>query len=420
MTHPEPEDVIRRPGLPDTFRLLFAGVLINRLGLLAPSFLTLFLVADTTTTTTMAGGLIGVWGGGSLLGALAGGAVADRASPAAAILTAQTSALTACGLLAIADQPLALGVATFLAGFASTLHKPASAVIVATTLPATQHIHAFGLLYWAANIGAAISPIICGVLLEHSRFWLLVLNASTAVLYACIATRIPRNTSQPHRSHHQLETPTGLFGDLITAFRHPPTARFLAMSFCLALIYLQKQSALPLDMRAHGVPPTTFGLIIAINAALIIAAQPLISRISTRLDLDVQFLFAATLIAIGFGTNMWATAWPTYALAVVIWTAGELLLVPQASAFLVRHAPPQHVGSYQGAYHFVWNLGLVAGAPLGMALLNTAGSATTWAAACTLGLVVAASQSLTMLLHRRTKYRGRHTDGSARTDSTGS
>ncbi|MGW7330776.1 MFS transporter, partial [Streptomyces sp. NPDC054840] len=392
--------------LPGVFWLLFTGVLLNRLGILVPSFLALFLAAESGIGPGATGILVGVWGAGSVAGSLAGGVLADRTGARGAILVSQVTAIGACAVLAAVAQPAVLGVAAFLAGCASTLHKPAGTVVVAQALPESEHVRAFGLLYWASNIGAAISPAVSGFLLSASGYWLIALNVTTALAYAGLAHRLPgprpRAEAAPAGAADAAddggrETVRGL----LAPFRNPATAWFLALSFCLAAIYLQKQSALPLDMKAHGLSSQVYGLVVSLNGFLIITGQPLVSRLTRRLAVDVQFLCAAVLVAVGFGANAVAAGPWAYAAALVVWTAGEMLLVPQASAFLVRHAPPGRAGSYQGAYGFVWNLGLVVGAPVGMAVLQTWGSAALWTGALLLGLSAAAAHALTMLRTRR-------------------
>jgi len=378
----------RRLPLPPVFWLLFTGVLLNRLGILVPSFLALFLAAESGVSPGVIGVLVGVWGAGSVTGSLAGGALADRAGPRGAVLLSQAVAVAACAVLATAGRAEPLAVAAFLAGCASTLHKPAGTVVVARTLPKDEHVRAFGLLYWASNIGAAVSPAVSGFLLDASGYWLIVLNVGTALGYSAVASRLP-GPGEPGSAKGQ-ESLTAL----LAPFRSAAVARFLVLSFCLAAIYLQKQSTLPLDMKAHGLTPHVYGLVISLNGFLIITTQPLVSRLTRHLDVDTQFLLAALLVATGFGANALASNPWSYAAALLIWTAGEMLLVPQASAFLVRHAPPGRVGSYQGAYGFVWNLGLVLGAPAGMTVLQTWGSTTLWTTALLLGLTAAATHAL--------------------------
>ncbi|MGW3066359.1 MFS transporter [Streptomyces sp. NPDC001130] len=373
---------VRQP-LPPAFWLLFAGTLLNRLGILVPAFLSLYLAAETGLSAGTIGVLVGVWGAGSVAGSLAGGALADRVGPRAAVWCSQAISLAASLALACTHRAGILAGVVLLSGCASTLHKPAGAVVVSRALPKSGHVRAFGLLYWASNIGAAISPAVSGVLLERGAGWLIVLNATTAVCYSAVALRLPGRAPGGRQSRDAVR-------GLLSPFSSGPVARFLCLSFCLALIYLQKQSTLPLDMAAHGLSPHAYGLVVSLNGLLIIVLQPVVSRLAERLGMDVQFVLAGLLVALGFGANAVAGSAGSYAAALTVWTLGEILLVPQASAFLVRHAPEGRAGTYQGAYQFVWNLGLVLGAPLGMTVRQACGGDILWMACLALGTGVVA------------------------------
>ncbi|MEU8028606.1 MFS transporter [Streptomyces sp. NPDC049099] len=378
MRAPHPGAAVVRQPLPPVFWLLFAGTLLNRLGILVPAFLSLYLAAGAGLSAGTIGVLVGLWGAGSVAGSLAGGALADRIGPRAAVLCSQAVSLAASLALAGTRRTGLLAAVVLLSGCASTLHKPAGAVVVARALPESGHVRAFGLLYWASNIGAAISPAVSGVLLERGAGWLIVLNITTALCYSAVALRLPgRGPGAPGGS--------GAVHGLLSPFRSGPVARFLCLSFCLALIYLQKQSTLPLEMAAHGLSPHAYGLVVSLNGLLIIVLQPVVSRLAGRIGMDAQFVLAGLLVALGFGANAVAGAAWSYAAALTVWTLGEILLVPQASAFLVRHAPEGRAGAYQGAYQFVWNLGLVLGAPLGMTVRQAYGGDTLWTACLVLG-----------------------------------
>ncbi|MFI0976239.1 MFS transporter [Streptomyces sp. NPDC021093] len=391
--------------LPATFWLLWSGTLLNRLGTLVPAFLSLYLTAQARTPPGVLGILAGCWGAGALAGALAGGALADRVGPRGTILISQLAAVVALLPLLTVRQPGALAALVLLCGVSSTLHRASGTVVVSATVRASEHVRAFGLLYWAWNIGAAVSPVVSGFLLQTSAHWLVVLNVTTALLYSAAALRLPGSAGCGRPCENDGNEPTAgrtqVWSRATEPFRSAPVAPFLLLSFCLAAIYLQKQSTLPLDMAGHGLSPRQYGLVMSLNGLLIIAALPLVARLVKRIGSSAQFLWAALLLAIGFGSNALAhTPW-TYAAAILVWTAGEILLVPQASAFLVRHAPEGRVGSYQGAYFFVWNLGLVLGAPLGMAILQGWGSRALWLGCLALGLAVAAVHGVTVLRRGR-------------------
>jgi MFS family permease len=154
---------------------------------------------------------------------------------------------------------------------------------------------------------------------------------------------------------------------------------------------MQRQSALPLDMHHNGLSYPQLGMLLSLSAILVVVVQPFAGNLTGRLRPGHAFTGASALIGAGFGLNLVASTVPEYAVAVVTWTCGEILLVPLAAAFMADHAPAGRVGTFQGAYAFVWTLGLAVGAPAGQILLTAAGPVPLWSGALVLGLAVAAA-----------------------------
>jgi MFS family permease len=76
------------------------------------------------------------------------------------------------------------------------------------------------------------------------------------------------------------------------------------------------------------------------------------------------------LIGFGFGLNALAHTIPLLALTVVIWSFGEMVYSPVASAYVADLTPPHLRGRYQGAWSLMWGIGLILGPLLGTALFS--------------------------------------------------
>ena len=74
---------------------------------------------------------------------------------------------------------------------------------------------------------------------------------------------------------------------------------------------------------------------------------------------------------------------------VVIFTIGEMIAMPIASAFIVDSVPPAMRGRYMGAFGLVWALGLTVGPSTGVRLHESAPLAL-WGACGALGVIAAA------------------------------
>jgi MFS family permease len=65
---------------------------------------------------------------------------------------------------------------------------------------------------------------------------------------------------------------------------------------------------------------------------------------------------AALLAGFGFALHGVAALLVVHALAVAVWTLGEILNAPTASAFVADRAPIHARGRYQGFYSMSWGL----------------------------------------------------------------
>src|SRR5262249_29397705 len=99
---------------------------------------------------------------------------------------------------------------------------------------------------------------------------------------------------------------------------------------------------------------------------------------------------ATVLIAVGFGALAIAHTPLAIALTVAIWTFGEMIFFPTATAYVAELAPEGRTGEYMGGFAATFSLGLIVGPWLGAALLDRAGGPATWLTVLGIGLSAAA------------------------------
>ncbi|MYW01132.1 MFS transporter [Streptomyces sp. SID3343] len=383
--------------LPGRFWVLWAGTVVNRLGLLAPAFLALYLTDQRLATGSAVALTLSVYGAGSVSAALIGGVLADRIGPRRTIMASQLLALaTALALVVSRDLQLVVGL-VFLIGVLSAIHRPASSALVVALVAPPQRTRAYGLLYWAHNIGASFAPLLAGLLLQAVPASLFALTAVGAAVYAALSLALPEIAPVRRDERRGVR---GAVRDLLEPFSSRTVGGFVLLSFLLSCVYMQKQGALPLDMRHNGLSPGRIGLVLAFSGVLVVVLQPLSGPVARRLR-HRSFVAAAGLVGVGFGLNILVASTPGYLLCVSVWTLGEILQVPMASAFIADHAPAGRTASYQGAYSFSWNLGLVVGAPIGQLVFQSAGPTILWSGAFLLCLAIAFAHLLRSPLYER-------------------
>lgn len=375
----------QRTPLPPAFWRLWAGYLANRLGLLAPAFLALYLGRQHLASDAAVSIVIGLYGVGQLAARLIGGVLADRIGARAAIAVSQALLVVASAGLMVSRPLPVVCVFALACGVFAGIHTPAAYGLTYLMIAPDERAHAYGRLYWANNIGSAISTLLSGLLLAWWPPSLFLLAIAGAVVYLIVALTLPQIAIPAERpSANALVAALAPFGTRIIG-------PFLVLSLLLSCVYMQKQAALPLDLVARGLTTGQFGALLSLSAVIIVVLQPLAARLTRSLPQATVIASGACLIGTGFGLNAFVRSLAGYAFAVALWSLGEILYSPSAAAFMAKHSLPENVGADQGAYAFTWTLGLTVGAPLGQLLLTAAGSGVLWSCCLLLGLAVGAA-----------------------------
>jgi MFS family permease len=137
----------------------------------------------------------------------------------------------------------------------------------------------------------------------------------------------------------------------------------------------------------------------AINTVLIIFLEvPLtlaIEHWSNRLALGLGSLF----FALGFGALAIATDTLGVGATIIVWTLGEMILFPGASAYMAEVAPPEKRGEYMGLYLMTFSIAFAIAPWLGTVILDRFGPATLWISTFVGGSISAAM--MLALKHQR-------------------
>lgn len=390
MNSPARELSARSGSLPPAFWRLWSGYLVNRLGLLAPSFLALYLGRQHLVTGADLSLVIALYGAGQLVARLIGGVLSDRIGSRATISISQALLVVATSGLMISRSLPLICAFTLASGVLAGIHIPAAYSLTYLVTGADTRARAYGRLYWANNIGSAISTLACGVLLQWWPPSLFLLTITGAMTYSLIALTLPSTKTAEERPR------VGVLSGALAPFAAHVIGPFLIMSLLLSCIYMQKQAALPMDLTSRGLTTGQFGTLLSLSAIIVVAVQPLASKLTQSLPQSIVFSAGAILIGVGFGLNAFINTFAGYAIAVVLWSIGEILYAPSAAAFMAEYSTRDNVGSYQGAYAFTWTLGLALGAPLGQLILTIIGPTALWIGCLVLGPAIGAAHLLSV------------------------
>jgi MFS family permease len=340
---------------------LYAGTFISKFGSFVLVFLAVYL-ARVGYSAAQAGIALSVYGVGALISAPVGGYLADRLGRRNTIgLSMFMSAAAMLGLSQANELALILALAA-LAGFTSELYRPAAAALLADLTPAGQRVPAFAMNRLAVNLGFAAGPAVGGFLARWSFSLLFIGDALTSVAFGVIAlAALPRGDVQP--------TPSGRPNWLRVVLADRGFLVFLIASAAGALILVQAFSSFALQVSSLF-DSALYGTLISLNGALIVFIELPIASWTQRQRPRRVMALGLLLLGTGFGVTLFAGPAVVLALAVVIWTLGEIAFMPVAAAYVADVAPDHMRGRYQGAWGSTFGIAFALGPALGTAFYS--------------------------------------------------
>ncbi|HEX2568154.1 MAG TPA: MFS transporter [Polyangia bacterium] len=398
----------RMLGLPFVYWVLWTGALINRLGGFVYTFLALYLTQERGFSVEQAGGVVSLYGLGSIVASAMGGVMADRLGRRPTLLLASVFGAAAMLQLGLARAPWHIAVATFLLGLLTDAYRPALQASVADVAAPEDRIRAYGYLYWAANLGFTGAAVIGGLLAKAHFALLFAGDAATTLLFGLLVfLRVPEtrpDSAGPAASASERAEPSrppAPPASLDAPYRDPILVAFLLAQLLVAVLFFQSAVTLPVDMRAHGRTEAQYGGLIAINGVLIVTLQPLVTRLVQRYPRAQVLALGAALTGVGFGLTGLGHSALFYAFTIVVWTLGEMALSPVAPAVVADLSPRELRGMYQGAFTMTWGIAAALAPVLGSMALGRGGSWILWGGCAALGLLAAGLHLLIAPARRR-------------------
>jgi len=378
-----PVRIVRR--FPPPVRLLLLGSLINRIGGLVVPYLTLVLLRDFGMSEVEAARLLLAFGVGNLVSLLAGGVLTDRLGRRRTLLVS----LAGGGLLAIAmawAPSASLFTPLLLAfGFVADLYRPASSALIGDLLPSSQRASGFAGLRMVVNVGWAVGMTLGGILADWSWRLLFVVDGATTLAFGIVVyAAIPETRPTVARvgrpvlpgSPHGVEPKSagGTNPVLDTVF-----LQVTAAGFALTLMFCSQLSVLPLTIiQDAGYPSVVFGLLVGMNGAIIALFEiSIVDRLRPFRRLKLAAL-GILLVGTGFGVMGAVLHWAWFLLAVLVYTAGEILAAPQQMAFVADWAPPEGRGRYLSLYQATWSVAFATSPALFLPLRAAIGGRLFW------------------------------------------
>ncbi|MBO2450738.1 MFS transporter [Actinomadura barringtoniae] len=354
-----------RSGLPNLVWALAATHFVSRAGGAVQSFLVLYLTQEQRLTPTTAGAVVAAVGVGGIGSQVLGGWLGDRIGRRHTMLAGFLGTAVAIVALGSATTLPAIWAAAVGVGLMADLFRPAGSAAVAD-LPPGQRVRAFGVLFWATNLGFSVATVSAGALARNGYGLLFWINAAASVLAALIVWRRVPETLQPaSRQAKRALLPVLLRDRLMLAM--------VVIHVGYFTLFLQMFATLPLVMAADGHGPAAYGTLLALNGILIVAGQPLAVRLLAGRDPGTVLAASMLLVGIGVASVLTVHSDAGRAASVVVWTLGQIGIAVMFGASFAGLAPEGLRGRYMGVASATWSVGAMLGPLVGTVLLTHAG-----------------------------------------------
>ena len=372
-------------GLPRQVWLLAGALLVNRAGTMVLPFLSLYLTRDLHLTAANAGLIIGCFGLGSMAGSFIGGWLSDRVDP----VRVQSLSLLSSGFGFLAFTQFksltALAFGVLILAAISDAFRPALMAAVAHRSAPENRTRAFALIRLAANLGMAVGPAAAGLLAIYGYFWIFVGDALTCwaaavILLATIGTDVQGRNTDRRQARGRGGSP----------WRDLPFLGFMLLLVLLAMAFFQVWSTVPLYLRSfYELSERSIGLLLALNALLIVLAEMLLIRAVENQDRMRMVGLGAFLVCGGLAILPFGPGWMTAVVFMIVLTVGEMLSMPIANAVVAERAGTESVGRYMGVYTLTFSTAFVIGPITGTAIYQNLGPKVLWLSIGAVGIVLA-------------------------------
>lgn len=396
---------IRRPAseLPRAFWVLWAGSLVNRLGMFVEPFLALYLTSARHLPLADVGAVLASYGAGSVISQPAGGVLADRIGRRATLSAAMLANAAALLGLGYARGLGPIVAASVITGVTIDMYRPAVAALIADMVPAADRARAYGLLFWAVNLGFSAAMVIGGTLARAGFTTLFWADAGTCALFGLLVWRgVTETLPQGGR-----ESGSGPGQESLGAvFRDRLFLSFALLGLLSSCVFMQAFTTMPLAMSRAGLPAQGYGIAMAVDGLVIVVAQPVTGAWLGRRDHATVLACGIGFLGVGFGLTSLTTTVGEYAACVAVWAVGEILITNIAPVVVAALAPERLRGRYSGVFGMTFSLGYLI-APLAGTRLLAAGRPVLWLCCAAVCAVAAAAQlALGPAIRRRERVAG--------------
>ena len=380
-------------GLPRGVWVLAGASLVNRMGTMALPFLVLYLTHALGFSPGRAGLVLTFYGAGSIVASPFAGRLCDRFGAARVMRASMFATAAVLAVFPLAKSWWVVLLATMVFSLVNEAYRPASLSVLTELAPPGRRKAVFAVSRLSVNLGMSIGPAIGGFLAQWyfaSIFWV---DAATSLAAAALLAAVPLTGggAEPDAAD---PSPTSAVPAVKTvsgpAWRDGALRSFLLISLLTAVVFFQQMGALAIYMNRHlGLPVSAYGLLFTINTILIVLVEVRINLLTALWPHGRALALGALFLGTGFGALAFCRSGWSVAATVVVWTLGEMILLPGMANYVAEIAPAERRGEYMGLYTASWGIAFMLAPWAGTEILARFGGGAVWGGAFAVAAIAA-------------------------------
>ena len=190
---------------------------------------------------------------------------------------------------------------------------------------------------------------------------------------------------------------------------------FLVAGILMGLVYQQMYNSLSVYLRDnHGIEPQGYGFLLTVSAITVILFQFTTTRLIKHRPPFLMMALGTAFYVIGFSMFGWVSAYYLFALAIVVITIGEMIVVPTSQALAANFAPEEMRGRYMAVFSLLWMIPATTGPGAAGYILDNYNPNLLWYIG---GALCSVSVLGYLLLHSRLKLQPRFAPAPAAVES---
>ncbi|SEN33129.1 Predicted arabinose efflux permease, MFS family [Chitinophaga rupis] len=343
-------------------------------------FLTIYLTQHMHMSIAQAGLVVGIFGVGSIFGALLGGRLSDKIG----FYPIQFWSLFLNGILFIIlgqmQTMLQISICTFVLSMVGDAFRPANAAATAWYSSPENRVRSYSLNRLAVNLGFSIGPAVGGMLAGISYNFLFWADGLTCILAALLMRvflppgKIVKGGAAADTTAQEIPKGPSAYKDVLYLL-FAVLVTFFAMGFFQlgSIVPLYFKSALHLSEFYIGIVLGSNGLTIALLEMILVykleGTKPNLTFISRGILLTAMAYLSFNLLP-AWGIAAWVY--------ILFFTFSEMFSMPFMNAFWISRSQEHNRGQYAALYTIAYSVAQIVAPSLSAYLVERLGFRDWW------------------------------------------